>query len=474
VTSGDRIVPVGFLGWPWFLSIWIRAFDGLDISLIGAALVLSSTLPFYFLLRERMSEAASWLGTIVAFTFPSVILYANRSLFANLPMIAFALWTLFFLRILVRRTFPKTDWQPYFLSFLVGCFGALALATRPFEAIWFVPWLAWAGWKWRPQRWQMLACVLGVLTVAIPVVSVANDTYGSLFAIGYWLRDNLTETPLTPPLLARGGGGSGSIFPLIRGTEGVSVSVMPFGFHPRNIIWNARAFLFGLLWPWMILLLVGFGWFLKKRFTQHATRNTQHLTFDDVPWLLGIWTVGVVIVANGNGLYADHVRLGAVTIGNSFLRYALPLAPIIGWAAAWMMDAMPRRSWKIAGAVVCVSLAGFGGWRALAADDEGLLATRVELQRYEEIRVAFRRWFQPGDVMLSERSDKIAFPSYRAVSPLPPMEDVGTLVRDQKIGVGLFVRPLSQAQKDAWRKAGLEAQELGTFGRENLYRLVTR
>lgn len=453
ITSGEQIVPVGFLGWPWFLNFWARGFGTRALPWIGAILILSAIVPFFNLLRERLSVASSLLGTIVAFTFPSVILYANRSLFANLPMLALGLWGIWLLRYASRRT-NQQDRISHLFALAIGCVCALALAIRPFEAIWFLPWLAWAGWKWRPSRLGILACVIGVLAAVIPVMLVANQTYGSAFTVGYWLRDN-------PSSAAVAAASSSTV-------ASSHVSVLPYGFHPRNVIWNVRSFLFGLLWPWTILTLVGFGWFLKTRWKK------SRFSMDDAPWLLGVWTAVIVIAANGNGLYADQFQLGAVMIGNSFLRYVLPLAPLIGWVVAWMFEKLPRRSWKIFALVLAIALVGFGGWRALAADDEGILTTRRELQRYADIRTALAQWFHPGDVILSERSDKIAFPDYRAVSPLPLPEDVGALARERKIGVGLFIRPLTQGQKDAWRKAGLEVQELAAFGREKLYRLSPR
>ena len=80
--------------------------------------------------------------------------------------------------------------------------------------------------------------------------------------------------------------------------------------------------------------------------------------------------------------------------------------------------------------------------------------------------------FKLGDVIVSERSDKIFFPLFRGVSPIPAPEQLAALVQHQPIGIGLFARPLSQSQKDAWRHAGFDAQELVSFSRERLYRLA--
>ena len=78
ISSGEKIVPVGFLGWSWFLSFWTHGFGIKMLPWIGVLIVLSATVPFYQLLRSRLSATSSLLGTLVTFTFPPVILLFFR------------------------------------------------------------------------------------------------------------------------------------------------------------------------------------------------------------------------------------------------------------------------------------------------------------------------------------------------------------------------------------------------------------
>jgi hypothetical protein len=109
---------------------------------------------------------------------------------------------------------------------------------------------------------------------------------------------------------------------------------------------------------------------------------------------------------------------------------------------------------------------------AFFRDDEGIWNTRKELVSYESIRATAHQWFSARDVIVSDRSDKIFFPDFRAAAPIPPADELARLARQPGMHVGLFQRPLSQSEQDAWRAVGLEAQELASFSRERLYRLV--
>jgi hypothetical protein len=116
-------------------------------------------------------------------------------------------------------------------------------------------------------------------------------------------------------------------------------------------------------------------------------------------------------------------------------------------------------------------LSGYGTWVALARDNEGLIATRGELVRYQDIRRQAAEHFGPTDLILSERSDKVFFPDHRTAL-IPANLEVARLVKAHpEVRVGLFARPLSQSQADAWRKAGFEPNELLVSGREKLYLL---
>ena len=144
----------------------------------------------------------------------------------------------------------------------------------------------------------------------------------------------------------------------------------------------------------------------------------------------------------------------------------------LGWAPAF---AGVTKKFGLVLPVLCILLSCFGIWRAFAADDEGLMATRRELVRYDAIRKASASILPPDAVVISARSDKIFFPTWRAVSPIPSETEIAKLTTSPSHPfVALFARPPSQQEKDAWLGVGLESHELATFGRESLYQLSPR
>ncbi len=448
-----KIVPVGFFGWPVLLALLRRLLGLWLLPWVGGLLLVSSIIPFYLSLRKWFGTGASAVGVLIAFSFPTMIVYANRGLFSNGPVLAFGLWTFW---LLLRR--GERGWNAR-LAFVTGLLAGITLSIRPIEAIWIVPWWAWA-WAyhanretWNARRFRLYVSsytfLFGFLLGVVPSMLLAWNAYGSPFVIGYWLRE-------TSPVV-RDAAISASP---------AAISLFPFGFHPRNAWWNVRSFLFWLTWPWVALIV--FAVFRRIGSWRKMTRpfDREHL-----PVVCAGWTVAWLLFLYGSGLYADHVRVGAVTIGNSFLRYLLPLALLAGWAGAWFVPRMRSPSMRIA---LVVGFVLFGGWRAFAADDEGLYFTRRELRRYAHIRQETVALLPADAVVFSARSDKIFFPVFRAVSPLPRKEEIARFAAASRVPLALFARPLSQREKDDWMRVGLEPQELSPFGRETLYRLFLR
>lgn len=444
VSQGQRIVPVGFLGWPWLLQAFVH-FGKAAVPFAASFFILSSVVPLFFLLK-RFGRVPALFGGLVYLSYPPLLLYGNRSLFPNAPVLAFALWSAW--------AMTRETWSRAWLKHLfIGVASGAVFAIRPVEAMWIIPWWIVAGWSWRPDR-KMLAYVAGGLAlVVLPVLFHAQLTYGAFWKSGYVLADN--PAPASVTIIPS------TDVPAPDPTE----RYLPYGFHPRAIASNSRSFLFGYAWPWTLLALAGAAfaisnwkkWNRRGQLTAGAT----------------VWTTLVLLAVYGSGTYTDNINPGAVTIGNSFLRYLLPLSVACAFSAALLAShpVFKQGRARLAGFGLVLALAGFGVWKAFAGDNESILAVRPELKRYAVIRAAASEWFSSSDVILSERSDKIFFPAYRAVSPLPPSEEVGRLVRSADVKVGLFVRPMSQKDRDAWRSHGVEPIELASYGRERLYLL---
>ncbi|MCK9360725.1 glycosyltransferase family 39 protein [Patescibacteria group bacterium] len=448
ISQGDAIAPVGFLGWPWIISVFSLILGQGMVPILATLAAVSMAIPLFGLLR-RFGRAPAFAGVIIGMTFPTLILFGNRALFPQIGLLVLGVWTMFGLSRLSSKDAP---WKFGALAFL----GTLAMSARPTEIIWLLPWFAWFAKDLRPDRKRIIAACVGALIPLMFIGFHAQISYGGFWKSGYMARDN----------------GSVEMIALPAGPNDPTRSIVfPFGIHPKYLVWNVWSFLFKLLFPWTVLVIaaaVSIGWEMK----QSKERNWKKFIERHAVTLLSLWTVGFLIAYYGQGLYTDHVQRGAVTIANSFVRYLLPLAPLAALATAYLFQKYqdrPRGALVLIGLVMVLS--GYGTWVALARDNEGLIATRGELVRYLDIRRQAAEHFGPTDLILSERSDKIFFPGHRTAL-IPANLEVARLVKAHpEVRVGLFARPLSQSQADAWRKAGFEPNELLVSGREKLYLL---
>ncbi|HWQ99405.1 MAG TPA: hypothetical protein VN397_00995, partial [Candidatus Methylomirabilis sp.] len=426
-------------GWPFLVMLAERVAGGMG-AYLTALLVLGSAYPLCRLARQ-MNRRVGWATAALYLMFPTVLLYSNRGLFPNLPVVALAIWSIWAWRELgraapehqtdrfgvARRTMLTLHVTPLLAGGALG----LALAIRPTEALWILPWVVWAAWSGRENRSSVKPFFLAgaiALLVCIGAAWLAALTYPAksvtwLPAIGYQLKDSLLLAPAT--------GDTGSP---------ARVVSLPFGFHPRAMWTNVRTYFFTYLAPWTIAALIGAFIALRRTWGRSET----------VILILCAWTMGALLLVYGQSNYADNIR-GTVSLGNSFLRYLLPLVPIVSYAAALAVDALwklPMRGRALAAIVLAFFLL-YGPAVAFARDEEGILAVRRELGRYATIRRFAEEKLQPGTVIVSERSDKIfASGPFPSASPLPDKDTMRGLFASET-PVALFHRTLSYNELNA-------------------------
>jgi hypothetical protein len=426
VRQGDWLVPVGFLGMP-FLAWLADVFSPHAASFLTLILVLSSLIPLYFLLRP-LGRWAAWSSLAVFASFPTVLLYENRGLFPNLSVVALTIWSLFLFKKLEVRS-QRLEVISTVCAFLGGLTFALAVAIRPTELIWMLPWAIWAfcsgtrsqnGSAYHLPRTAYLL-MYGLILLPIILISIGftilsmrtypfNASLKTQPAIGYFMKDR-GQTPQQASLPDKGGTEGG--FAASR-----SLSSLWTGIHPRVMWRNASLYLGGLLGPWLAIAAMGVAWFIrKKKWTRDGT----------ILVVVSAWTAGVLFLLYGQTLYADNINQTA-TIGNSFLRYMLPLAPLLALCCGLLMqivrDRFERTGTFFAG-MCCLALVATGCSLALTADAESVLPTRNQVLEYVDIRKMTDTDVPPGAIILSERDDKIfASGLTTAVSPLPSVDDL--------------------------------------------------
>ncbi len=467
LASGDGLVPVGFLGWPWWLAQLARGISLNVLAVVASLVAASGVIPWYLILRRRFGATAAWWGTALAWSFPAVLLYVNRSFFSHMPQLTAGFWALW---VLVRAGDSLSSQENHgvkkiFTQVLSGFLFGVAVSFRPIELFWMLPvfLLIWTHLvpriAWKKHGFMGVGMLLGLL----PLCVVQAQTYGSWFQVGYWVAANSDPAAVIIPQL------------VAQQAKPWFMAIAPYGLHPRTVLWNVRWFFLSFLLPWVFVGgLVTLALVIRQartiRTALPAWIRAHFLTMS----VLGFF-IGWILLIYGSGFYLDHVRPGSVTVGNSFLRYTLPFGFAFAWFMAWLATklSLAPKPLRVAYGLASFILIVCGLYGAFIRDEEGILATRGELVRYKTIREAAAKTFIASDIILSERSDKIFFPVVRAVSPLPSEQQLQALAaQSTTTAVGLFARPLSLRERDAWRRMGYDVSELGIFGRERLYRLT--
>ena len=474
--ANKMLAPVGFLGLPALLSLPYKAFGVLGMNLFTPVLVLLTLFAIWRILPQRWSKAAKVLTLVMWATFPTVVLYANRGLFAQLPVACLAIWGWWGMATSVGGRRSEVGRQRTINAlkvFLAGLAFGLAAVIRPTELPWLLPVLAfallWRNSKLNPDAnnleraklawWQWSAFVMPCFVILALGAWFGYDTYGKWWVSGYQIRPQAVAV-------------AGDATTTIMNTDIVSVfQTLPFAFHPRIIWWNLSHYHGTIMWPWLLatagtLVLLGYGFFLKSKTWDRATRWRGLLRWDIFAL---IWPAFWTVAFYGNGLYQDNIRLGEVTLGNSFLRYTLPATLALVVASGYVIQRMwAHWSLKILAVCLAMALASVGLWTALSRDAEGVLANVEEIARYHGLRELAKDDFDENGVIVSERSDKVFFPSRLSVSPMPTDDQIHDLLVNGH-PVGALMTTQDQDGQFNWLLRGFVITPMHQVGNQTLY-----
>lgn len=443
VSQGQVMVPVGFLGWPWILSLFNIGSSKFLIQSLALAFGATIIPGFYLLLSTILQRRFAILGALVLLSFPPVLLYLNRMLFPNIIILSLVIWSTYIYSVFEEK-------QKHVYSALIGTFTALITIIRPSEWFWIGPWFL-SCYLATKTTLKLGSFLLPILLILGAYSFDQRETYGAFLTAGYFLRDN--------SIAAINEYNNDSI------KQTAFLRFLAFGFHPRHIMYNVWEFILVFLWPWTgaWLMSVGYGFYAlwKKRV---ALSKSEKIVF-----IGGCIASLLILIYYGNGLYMDHVAKGAIAMGNSFLRYTMPVVAFGIAGALWILARLSFIQQKIVMLCLCALVATGIGY-AFGVSDESLLANRVSIQRNDETRERARPFLQSNSIVLSERSDKI-FSDWVAVSPMPPLSEVAKLLPATSSTVYFYSRPISQKDLDRWGSQKIRLEELFAHDRFVLYRL---
>lgn len=259
--------------------------------------------------------------------------------------------------------------------------------------------------------------------------------------------------------------------------------VFPFGIHPR-LAW--RQFVaYGLRMFWWEFVLAALGIILlavrvlskRRRGSSPSCQLPAASCF--WPYLLVALVVTVwLVLMYGSWTFTDNPDPTQITVGNSHVRYWLPI--FVAWVplAAVALDELAARAKRLGSVVLVV---GWVAWAALGfrtaflTPEDGLFAEAQVLAQERAVHDAVMRLTPADAVIVVDRDDKIFFPDRAVRYPLRDPRTYALLpalvahAPTYYFGITLPAQDLNYLNTDKLKADGLTFVPVQTFGIETLY-----
>ena len=408
VAPGTVILPTSFLGFPLVTGVVRFAFGTIGMLAFTPIVAISAVLSLWWLVRRLTSdELLADLSALFMLTHPAFLYYSTRVM---MPNVAFVSLLVIGVSLFVRSCEKRSTW----LGIVAGVIAGIGLSMRLVEApiLMIVALIVLVAYRKSVPMKPLVSVTIGVVAVLIGYLAVNAHVYGSITATGYTLRDVRVVSD------------SASTIATTSPISSIVHLLLPFGFHPRAMLVNA--FRYGwLLYPIPSSLAVFGAWFAwKSKEHQNAWR-----TFVTCLGVASIW----MIVVYGSWSIADNPDPKAITIGNSHVRYWLPLfvaSSVLASLAVvrsvrWMVARMKRRHHNISfqfrsivHVIALVVVMTMLSAQTVFAGPDGLLAARAASMISGEKRAAVIVNTEESAVVIVDRADKYLFPYRRVIVPL--------------------------------------------------------
>lgn len=462
VAPGTCILPASFLGFPVLAGLVMMVFGvfGSSIAIASELLVtpilavLGIAAWWWTVRRLTKNERIADIAAFVVLIHPAFWYYGARVMMHNVPFVALLMVT-FAMGILAL------DRRSAQLALATGAIGAIALTMRLVELPLIVVIdcalliLYRRSIPWKLLTWAMI----GAAVVLGGYLALNAATYGSPFATGYTLPDLRAASDVVaeaPSTVDRALG-----------------FLLPFGFHPRAMAKNVLAYGFQL-YPILSILSI-IGALLVWRAKQRGWRVAAGLLFFASCWMAVVY---------GSWSVADNIDPRAVTVGNSHVRYWLPLFVASSVFVAYAVDRFMTRS-RAASIVATAALIGVSltSAQTVFGGTDGLLATRAALVTYEAkremivARTACDQKETSDIVVIVDHADKFLFPTCRVIVPLRAESTyaiIPTLVDGGLYYFGLTLPEVDVAHLNdvKLKEMDLHIELVETLQDQTLYRIV--
>jgi hypothetical protein len=477
--AGGKLVPGSFLGMNFIYGLIGKITTPDIIPYLTPLFAVIGILFLYFLLSLIFSKDIALLSSLLAFTLPGWMYFANRSMFHNVLFVALLIIGIYILlkvllpsraksRDLTQSESPRGEISPrapyhslgrndkrwkWFVLFqyaLAGIFIGLALITRLSELGWVALMLLLIFvFNFKKINWPAIVLFVGFLFFTfVPVFAINFILYNAPLSIGYdtGLTGEFGTLLTQAPLLFR-------------------LLVSPFGFHPVSIVLNGFNYIVQFFWWLTAPAFFGiiFWLFSKPQINADKTQRRADTSLKPLlrkeeslrhpPLAKGRseegskkpqWAYFIIfliislylVIFYGSWQITDRIDNSTLSIGTSYIRYFLPIylmmLPFIAVLIKTILTIF-RFDWAklVVGALIVLflSIPSFllVGWTT----DESLLDLRQTLI-IQDIKAQRVRAIVPAEAVVVagfKQSDKIVFPERRVIPELAVAYDYESLAR---------------------------------------------
>ncbi|MFA5946145.1 MAG: hypothetical protein WC802_04535 [Patescibacteria group bacterium] len=478
VAVGERLLPGSFLGLPLLAGAVYRFAGDTGALLVTPFLALLAVLAFRSVINKLFEdEALADLSALFLMIHPSFLYFSGRVMLHNVAFLAFVIFGLYFavarplgLKSVLAKDFRRIEF------FLAGTMIGTALLIRTAEAPWVIPVFAILLIVYRNELgWRnIFYSLLGFGALCVVILGMNSWVYGSMLTTGYTVH---VSAPVATVISS-----TASDSTLSHPLSPFLTFSLPFGLHPRAILRNFWSY--GIvLYPWMTIpsLLGALLLIVRKFEKKKAWKVLFAITVFVSAWLVAFY---------GSANIHDNPDLKIISIGNSYVRYWLPMfalsMPFAGYLfiSAWRyisiryeMYKMYKMAWRAMLAVLV--LAGCVNSTDLVLNGhDGLIESRSALNSFISKRYQILSHTELNSIIVVDRADKYLFPKRAVVTPLRDDQTYSALpalvahAPTYYFGITFPQTDLDFLNNERFKADELRFELVQTMDEESLYRIT--
>ena len=483
ISVEGRLLPIGFLGLPILFGCLVWIFGNWSLPFWTPLFSVLAVFAWYAITRRLFDRRIGLLSALLLLIFPAWWYWSARPLMPNVLFVSLLIFSIFFLLIRpIKFWQKKIDWLDLILA---GGFFALSLWVRTFEVLWLAPVMV-AGLIILRKYISWKSVVLFFVSSAIamlPFLIFNNSLYCAPWKTGYTVSPVVVQDVQIVQ--------DGQIVQVVQLSQSSNVasdasvasvaspttSITPFGLHSRTAAKNILNYGFLMFWWLTIPAIIGLVLLWPRRAIKDEKRNWRWCYFM-VLAVAAIW-LGLVY---GSWSFFDNPDKTAVTIGNSYIRYWLPvfvlLTPLIATVVANLTVLPFVQKKRVLISVACfLVLFGLSTHAVFFASDDSLWPMRTRLVEAAGTHERVLQLTEANAVIVVDRADKLFFPDRSVRYPLRDEATYDLLPRIALraplyyYGITFPQIDLDYLNNDKLKNLGLSIELVETFGEESLYRI---